>query len=280
LTGNTQSSSSSSNRNKAKRKKYSSTNKRRHKEKRSRSKRDARKTKELLSGVKAKTPFTYTGTASLDLLDQWTYAMDVWFEMNGLDNKWAVKLMINFLSEKAGTFYMKHVALHRHRWSIKQVYEGLFDYCFPPDYKLELRKRLMNAYQGKRMFRDFARDVEALAKRFPDVPKRQLVQIIWDGAQQFIRLKWIESGYSPESTRWKKLVQKAGRYEAAETLRVKERSKPPFGGRVFEKSETKRDAKTTNAPQRVDQKKTFPKKDANPVKRGQQGPKESRPKLS
>lgn len=254
---------------------------RHRKDRRAQWKKNLQKTRKLLAGVQTKAPPTYTGIANLDILDQWTYAMDVWIEMQGLDNKWAVKLMINFLSDKASTFYMKHIALRQHRWSVQQVYEGLFDYCFPPDYKLELRKRLMTAYQGRKPVRDFARDIEALTKRFPDIPKRQRIQILWDGVQQYIRLEWVKAGYSPESTTWTKLVTRAARYEAAEQLRIKEIHRNSNGGRTFDppqhlnllqkgttspnKTETKVSSKKENESGSRD--KVAPKKHRNPLTR-------------
>ena len=157
------SSSSESSDTSSKRRKLSQSDKRYRKERRAKYKWDALKTRKLLAGVQAKSPPIYSGIANLDILDQWTYAMDTWIEMNGLDNKWAIKLMDNFLSDKASNFYMKHVALRHCHWTIQQVYEGLFDYCFLPDYKLELRKCLMSAYQGRKPIRDFARDLDTLA---------------------------------------------------------------------------------------------------------------------
>lgn len=114
----------------------------------------------------------------------------------GLSKKWAVRLLVNFVGDKG------------------RIFNALFDYCFPPDYKLQLRRRLMRSYQGQSYFRDFARDVQTLAKRFPDVNKRQQVQIIWDGAAQYIRLEWMKACCSPESTSLKELIRRAIHFEA------------------------------------------------------------------
>jgi hypothetical protein len=65
----------------------------------------------------------------------------------------------------------------------------------------------MNVYQGKKTVRDFIRDIRSLAKRFPDVTERHLVQIFWDGVDQYIRVKWLERGISPEDSSFEKLVK-------------------------------------------------------------------------
>ncbi|KAF8145207.1 hypothetical protein K438DRAFT_1992048 [Mycena galopus ATCC 62051] len=110
---------------------------------------------------------------------------------------------------------MQHVATSQKQWTVKEVYIALFDYCFPVDFKQQLRMQLMNAYQGKETVRDFARNVQLLAKRVPDISKRQLVQIFWDGVERSIRVKWLDHGMNPEETSLKRLMRWAIQFEAA-----------------------------------------------------------------
>jgi hypothetical protein len=148
--------------------------------------------------IKIKKPFTYDGRADLDVLDQWTYEVDTWRDWNRISDKMVVKILVNFMSGKASQFFMKHIALRQNDWTVKSVYEGLFNYCFPPDFKLQLRDQLTSARQGKSDIRDFQRDLETLAARFPDVTERQLAQIFWNGLNQCLRMHLIEKGLSPE----------------------------------------------------------------------------------
>ncbi|KAJ6558849.1 hypothetical protein DFH09DRAFT_1317108 [Mycena vulgaris] len=149
----------------------------------------------------------------MDTFDHWTYEVDTWIELKALTDKLAMKLIVNFMSGTASKFFMDHVSTELKKWTVKHVYRALFNYCFPADFKLRLRKRLMNAYQGKKTVRDFAREIKSLAKRFPDVTERHLVQILWDGVDQYIRVKWLERGMSPEESTLEKLVKWALRFE-------------------------------------------------------------------
>ncbi|KAJ7201381.1 hypothetical protein GGX14DRAFT_571502 [Mycena pura] len=144
------------------------------------------KTSHARSDVKIKKPFTYDGKADLDIFDQWTYEVDTWKEWNRISDRDAVMILVNFMSGKASKFFMKHVALRQCSWTPKSIYEALFNYCFPPDFKLKLRDELTSAKQGKRDVRDFQRDLETLAVRFPDVTERQIRQIFWDGLQTYL----------------------------------------------------------------------------------------------
>ncbi|KAJ7609727.1 hypothetical protein DFH06DRAFT_1484394 [Mycena polygramma] len=176
-------------------------------------------------GVKIKNPCTYDGRADLDLFDQWTYEVDTWREWNGIKDRMAVKIVVNFMSGKASRFFMKHVALRQKEWTLKSIYEALFHYCFPPDFKLQLRQQLTGAEQGKNDVRDFQRDLETLAVRFPDVTEREIRQIFWNGIRGYLRLHLIGKGLNPERSSIHKLVKYASRHEAARKTLKRERKR-------------------------------------------------------
>ncbi|KAJ7607831.1 hypothetical protein DFH06DRAFT_1347271 [Mycena polygramma] len=179
--------------------------------------------KSVMRGVKIKKPFTFDGRADLDLFDQWTYEVDTWREWNGISDKMVIKILVNFMSGKASRFFMKHVALRHKDWTLKSIYEALFNYCFPPDFKLQLREQLTGAKQGKNDVRDFQRDLETLAVRFPDVTEREIRQIFWTGIRSHLRLHLIEKGLDPERSSIQKLVKYASRREAARKTLKRER---------------------------------------------------------
>ncbi|KAJ7892509.1 hypothetical protein B0H14DRAFT_3684971 [Mycena olivaceomarginata] len=196
---------------------------------------EMRSMKKAMAGIKIKAPFIWDGKPVMDTFDHWTYEVDTWIELTALSDKLAMKLIVNFMSGTASKFFMDHVATNLKQWTIKDVYKALFDYCFPTDFKLRLRKRLMSAYQGKKTVRDFIRDIRSLAKRFPDVTERHLVQIFWDGADQYIRVKWLDRGMSPEESSLDKLVKWAMRFEKSKEALDKEQRdwRPKPEGRTW-----------------------------------------------
>ncbi|PIL34763.1 transcription factor [Ganoderma sinense ZZ0214-1] len=184
----------------------------RHREKQ---KRETKRIRKALAGVKIKPPFSWNGSPDLDLFDQWTYEVDTWRELYGLSDKLAIKLVVQFLTGTAGKFFMKHVATCQSEWTIASLYEALFDYCFPTDYKAQLHLRLEHSVQGKSKVRDFVREIQHLAARFPDVSDFQLAQIFWRGIHGHIRVYLIEKGLHPERTALDKMVKYAARREEA-----------------------------------------------------------------
>ncbi|EIW52097.1 uncharacterized protein TRAVEDRAFT_24776 [Trametes versicolor FP-101664 SS1] len=197
---------------------------------RTRQKSDHKRMRKALAGIKIKPPFVWDGTADLDVFDQWTYEVDTWGELNELSDRIVLKLMVQFMSGDPGHFFMCHVSTRQSEWTVKKLYEALFDYCFPTDYKARLRARLERSAQGRSRVRDFVRDIQQLAIQFPDVSDFQLVQIFWRGLNTYIRVYLIEKGLNPEKTKLDKLVKYAiQKEEAYSEARREERA---FSGQV------------------------------------------------
>ncbi|KIJ24277.1 hypothetical protein M422DRAFT_56464 [Sphaerobolus stellatus SS14] len=196
------SSSSSDSDSSSSERKQSPSQEKRRREKKKKYKKQAKNMRKMLSHVKVNPLPVYSGTPNIEILDRWAYAVNNWVEMHALERKWAVRLVANFLGGKASTFYMRHVAHHQKRWTLQQIYDGLFDYCFPPDYKNRLRDRLTSYEQRDLFLVDFAREIENLASKFPD---------------------WIDYGFSRESAKWNALVYWATKFEARELQKQKER---------------------------------------------------------
>ncbi|TFK80650.1 hypothetical protein K466DRAFT_466750, partial [Polyporus arcularius HHB13444] len=151
----------------------------------------------------------WNGAPDLDVINQWTYEIDTWGELLVLSDRLMLKLVVQFMSNKPSKFFMCHVATRQEEWTMKDLYEALFDYCFPSDYKCRLRARLEAATQGRSRVRDFVHEIQQLAVHFPDVSNFQLIQIFWKGAHPYIRVHLIKKGLNPEKMKLDWLVKHA-----------------------------------------------------------------------
>ena len=168
-----------------------------------------REERKAMERQKATPPSVYDGKADLLVFDKWTYEVNNWIRNSKYRDITALRSLVSYVSGEAGQFFMDYIAGNEDKWTIKSMYEALFDYCFPMDFKDRLRARLMNSQQGKRRIRDFIRDIEKLAARFPDVNERTVIQTFWAGMRREVRLRLIEWGMSPEDTPLEKMVRKA-----------------------------------------------------------------------
>ncbi|KAJ6533511.1 hypothetical protein B0H19DRAFT_1272162 [Mycena capillaripes] len=78
--------------------------------KKARKNRKKRKPKKATHGVKFKHPFIWNGKPDIDVFDHWTFEVDSWINITGLQDKLALKLLVNFMSGSASKFFMQHVA--------------------------------------------------------------------------------------------------------------------------------------------------------------------------
>ena len=157
------------------------------KEKKRTWKKKRHKEERILKRVKIDAPSPYNGKADLDVFDKWALEVRTWTRLNKFNEKIVITLLNKYVTGRASIFYMKYVADKERRWTLKAIFEGLFDYCFPKDFKMNLRRKMMNATQGKTRVTEFVRDIEIMADRFPDVNERGIIKIFWNGMNQSIR---------------------------------------------------------------------------------------------
>lgn len=181
---------------------------------------EERRLRKIASQMKIKQPRVYDGRPDLDLFDQWCYEVDLWKGINHLATRWVIPMLSSFLSDDAARWYMNNVVLSDEPWTLRRLYDELFDHCFPTDFKLQLRKQFSHARQGGRGVRAFSRDLKVMARRFPDVGQRQLIQVLWEGVHRYVRAKWHEYGFNIDENTYDELVQSAEAFERAERVRT------------------------------------------------------------
>jgi hypothetical protein len=153
------------------------------------------------SDIGCKAPFVYHGTADFDKFEQWTYEVDTWLDFNSIPSRWAVRLIAAFVSGPASEYFMDFFATDSGSFKMQQIYSGLFEYCFPVEIRRNMRRDLLSVRQrSDEKIRNFIRRVTRLSKRLSDVSDRQMVQIVWDGALSYLRLKWADTGFDFETS--------------------------------------------------------------------------------
>ncbi|KAJ7305389.1 hypothetical protein DFH08DRAFT_667980, partial [Mycena albidolilacea] len=142
----------------------------------------------------------YDGTPDFDKFEQWTYEVDTWINFNGLPTHWAICLIAAFVSGLASEYFVDFVTTDHGSFKMRQIYSGLFEYCFPLEICRNMCCDLLAARQGNdEKIRNFIRRVTRPSKRLGDVSSRQIVQIVWDGALSYFHLKWADASLDFET---------------------------------------------------------------------------------
>ncbi|KDN48928.1 hypothetical protein RSAG8_02281, partial [Rhizoctonia solani AG-8 WAC10335] len=175
-----------------------------------------------LSGFKTMLPTTYDGSSDFDVYEQFVYEVETWVEDTGFEDYEAVRHIKGFLKDKAAIFYMSHVAPEVSKYTLTLVFQELFDYCFPPDIKAQIRYEFNNMVQMDSSFRDFYRELRKIQRRLTDINDKSVAIRMWEGAHSYLRIEWARNGYSAEHHTPEELEESAIRFENAEKTRQTE----------------------------------------------------------
>ncbi|KZV93051.1 hypothetical protein EXIGLDRAFT_768383 [Exidia glandulosa HHB12029] len=164
---------------------------------------------------------SYDGSADLEVFEAFVYQWDSWCRAKGIYGRYAVEILNYAVSNKAQKWYMRHVALDARNWTMDRVYAELWEYCSPVSFREDLRRKLMRSKQKRRPVKDFAQDIQNISVRFPDIDVYTRKRILWDGADAYIRLFWIEKGRSVERDTFDILLHYAKRAGLRELERLR-----------------------------------------------------------
>ncbi|KEP45070.1 hypothetical protein V565_322490 [Rhizoctonia solani 123E] len=152
------------------------------------------------SGYKAQTPKPYKGEADIDKYDAFIFNYKLFVDDTKLSNGKAVLTMSRFLEDKAATYFMLNVAPRPERHTIQSVFVGLYEYCFPPDFKDKMRRKYNRKCQGDSSVQDYFAELARLRMRLREIDDRHHVLRAWDGAARYIKVAWALKGMSAETS--------------------------------------------------------------------------------
>ena len=89
----------------------------------------------MLAKQKVNSPGTYDRRPDLAVFNKWTYEVNTWIRLTKYCEPTGLNLLVKYTMGMAGKFFMSFIVRCEDTWSIQAMYEALFDYCFPPDFK-------------------------------------------------------------------------------------------------------------------------------------------------
>lgn len=142
---------------------------------------------------------------------------------------------------------MSNVAVNPKRYQKSSVfYQDLFDHCFSVNFRDKQRREFKNFSQGSMTVKDYGTQLKMIAGRVPDIASNPMTIRLqyWDGALPYIRTKWIENGFTAETTPINTLEIAAELYEQAHNLNQIESEKE--SGRSFSRYRNRNPQKWQN----------------------------------
>ncbi|KAG1761943.1 hypothetical protein EDD22DRAFT_1050932 [Suillus occidentalis] len=153
--------------------------------------------------IKNEPPFTYNGDANATTFKKWVREVRDWTERAHLSTSQSLRMVGKYLSGQAYRFYERDILDLRKPYSLTEFFEQLFDYVFPPDFRMQQqRQRFLDCKQDpKHSVRDYLRRLRNLADTVGDIDDREMVRQFWMNCQPYIKASLVDKGLSGPAPR-------------------------------------------------------------------------------
>ena len=98
--------------------------------------------------IKPIAPREYNGQAEPRAYHRFVRESEAYLRDGRVKGRQQIFLLSYYLSGRAYDFYTQKVALNEEEWTLHQFYGELFNFCFPIDYRMQLRKNLARCHQN------------------------------------------------------------------------------------------------------------------------------------
>ncbi|KIJ60873.1 hypothetical protein HYDPIDRAFT_46246, partial [Hydnomerulius pinastri MD-312] len=126
-----------------------------------------------------------------------------------------VFILSHFLKGKAHEFYIREVSNDPYSWRLREFFVGMFNYCFPINYRTKQRHKLTNCFQRNRSVRDYLSELNELWNLIGDVSERDKVMKLWEGLNKYLQAELWKSHLNPETSRLAIVIEEAEIIEIA-----------------------------------------------------------------
>lgn len=185
----------------------------RHKSRRKRRRPKSRRTK-----LKPIPPKEYDGVADARAYHRFVTEGTEYVKSGNVQRKKQAFVLSYYLKGKAYDFYTQKVSMNCREWSLKDFFEGLFNYCFPVNYRMLQRKKLDKCLQDEKSVSEYVYELEELFNMIGIINDLEKVIRLWDGLDTSIQKALWRDGYNPELSSWDEVRTGAETIEISEMV--------------------------------------------------------------
>ncbi|EPQ49925.1 hypothetical protein GLOTRDRAFT_134456 [Gloeophyllum trabeum ATCC 11539] len=175
--------------------------------------------------LKPQPPSTYDGTPDVRRFNKFMSEAIAYVEDGRLEKEKQVRYISRYLDGKAYDYY--NIVSADGARDLEKFLKGLFDYCFPVNFRDQLRAKLNRCYQDNRTVKEYIFELTELINMVGTYSKRERVVKLWKGLNKPIQAKLWEKELDPDSSSWAEVEKWANRFEVslATSNTAKERPK-------------------------------------------------------
>ena len=168
--------------------------------------------------IKPIAPKYYDGKADARLYHRFVRESEAYLRDGKVEKRRRIFLLSYYLTGKAYDFYTQKVSSNEENWTLRQFYDELFNYCFPVDYRTQLRKNLNKSHQNDKSIAEYTHELHELFIMIGDVSERDRVLKFWNGVRPIIQKGLWRDNLNPETSSWDRVVAQAEIIEISENV--------------------------------------------------------------
>ena len=83
-------------------------------------------------------------------------------------------------------------------WMLTQFYDKLFNFCFPIDYRMQIRRNLNRCHQNEKTVTEYVHELTELFNMIGDVSEQEQVLKFWNGSRAVIQKGLWKDNLNPK----------------------------------------------------------------------------------
>jgi len=127
-------------------------------------------------------------------------------------------ILLHYLKGKAHEFYVREVSGDPYCWRLSTFFCELFNYCFPVDFHIKLRKKLHTCYQGSRTVQDYLYELNEMWNMIGETDECTKVHKLWFGLRKEIQHDLWRDKLNPEISSLRVVIMSAEIIEIAQSV--------------------------------------------------------------
>ena len=170
--------------------------------------------------IKPIPPKNYDGAADARMYHRFVMEGEAYLRDGKVQKERQIRILAHYLDGRAYDFYMQKVASDDPKnWNIHKFYTELFNFCFPVDYRQQMRLKLDDTFQEpSQTVSEYVFELQELFSMVGTMPAEMKIIKLWYGLSTRIQKALWRDGLHPDSSSWDNIVAKAEMIEIADNV--------------------------------------------------------------
>ena len=176
--------------------------------------------KRTKSSIKPIPPKGYDGAADVRAYHRFVMEGEAYLRDGKVQRERQIRILAHHLDGKAYQFYMQKIASDDPtNWNLHKFFMELFNFCFPVDYRQQMRVKLEIFYQKRgQTVSEFVFELQELFSMVGAMPEEMKVIKLWYSLNSRTQHAMWRDGLHPDSSSWDEVVAKAEIIEIADSV--------------------------------------------------------------